>query len=278
MFYVAPSCFTSPPIDRLVQIGNIIAQGEIEMKRTAYASIAALMSLALFAGVSRLLADDKPDANGFVSIFNGKDLTGWEGLPDYWEVKDGVIHGHETKDKSKQTFLVYKDPVKDFEIHYSFKFGEVDGKVEGNSGLQFRSKMIDPKTFRVGGYQADCDAGNGYTGIIYDEAGVAGGRGIMSKRGEKTHYTADGDPKKPQTEKLAKSDAELKQSIKTGDWNDVVLTVKGDHIVYQINGNTTTDLTDDSPKALTEGVLAFQLHQGFTMDIQIKDVKLKRMD
>jgi hypothetical protein len=253
------------------------------MKRTAYASIAALMSLALFAGVSRLLAADKPDADkpdadGFVSIFNGKDLTGWEGLPDYWEVKDGVIHGHETKDKSKQTFLVYKDPVKDFEIHYSFKFGEVNGKVEGNSGLQFRSKMIDPKTFRVGGYQADCDAGNGYTGIIYDEAGVAGGRGIMSKRGEKTHYTADGDPKKTQTEKLAKSDAELKQSIKSGDWNDVVLTVKGDHIVYQINGNTTTDLTDDSPKALKEGVLAFQLHQGFTMDIQIKDVKLKRLD
>ena len=49
----------------------------------------------------------KPDADGFITIFNGKDLTGWEGLEDYWSVKDGVISGHETKDKSKQTFLVF---------------------------------------------------------------------------------------------------------------------------------------------------------------------------
>src|SRR4051794_6519766 len=82
---------------------TFIAQGENEMKRTGYALTAGLMSLALFAGISRLMADDKPGstvfdnkpgADGFVSIFNGKDLTGWEGLPDYWEVKDGVIHGH----------------------------------------------------------------------------------------------------------------------------------------------------------------------------------------
>jgi hypothetical protein len=246
--------------------------------KARYAFAAALVSLALFVGLSRSIADDKPDAQGFVSLFNGKDLTGWEGLPDYWEVKDGVISGHETKDKSKQTFLIYKEPVKDFELHLSFKFAAVDGKVDGNSGVQFRSKLIDPKTFRVGGYQADFDAGNGFTGIIYDEAGVAGGRGIMSKRGEKTVYTADGDPKKPQTEKLEKSDAELKRAIKVGDWNDIILIAKGNHITYQINGNTTTDLTDDSPKALKEGILAFQLHAGFTMEIQFKDIKMKKLD
>jgi len=245
--------------------------------RLALFALAAVSMIAIV-GVTRLVADDKPDADGFVSIFNGKDLTGWEGLPDYWDVQDGAIRGHETKDKSKQTFLVYKDTVKDFELHYKFKFGTIDGKVDGNSGVQFRSKMIDPKTFRVGGYQADCDAGNGYTGIIYDEAGVAGGRGIMSKRGEKTHYTADGDPKKPQTEKLDKSDAELKKAIKVGDWNDCVLTVKGNHVTYQINGNTTTDLTDDSPKALKEGLLALQLHAGFTMEIFFKDMMIKKLD
>jgi hypothetical protein len=247
--------------------------------RTRYALFAAPMSLALFAGLSHLRAEDpKPDADGFVSLFNGKDLTGWEGMEGYWDVKDGVISGHETKDKSKQTFLIYKEPVKDFELHCSFKFNAVDGKVDGNSGIQFRSKVLDPKTYRVGGYQADFDAGNGYTGIIYDEAGVAGGRGIMSKRGEKTIYTADGDPKKPQTEKLPMSDAQLKKAIKVGDWNDVVLVVKGNHITYSINGNVTTDCTDDSPKALKEGVLAIQLHAGFTMEIQIKDIKMKKLD
>jgi hypothetical protein len=230
----------------------------------------------LFAGASALTAADaKPDANGFVSIFNGTDLTGWEGMEGYWSVKDGVISGHETKDKSKQTFLIYKAPVKNFELHLSFRFGAVDGKVEGNSGIQFRSKMMDPATFKVGGYQADFDAGNGYTGIIYDEAGGAGGRAIMSNRGEKTHWDAEN---KRQNEKLTPGDAEIKAAIKVGDWNNVVLTVKGNHVVYQINGLTTTDLTDDSPKAVQEGLLAFQLHAGFTMDIQFKDVLLKTLE
>ncbi len=234
------------------------------------------LALILCAGSSALIAADaKPDANGFVSIFNGTDLTGWEGMEGYWSVKDGVISGHETKDKSKQTFLVYKTPVKNFELKLSFKFAAVDGKVDGNSGIQFRSKMMDPATFRVGGYQADFDAGNGYTGIIYDEAGGAGGRGIMSNRGEKTHWDAEN---KRSNEKLTPGDAEIKAAIKVGDWNSVVLTVKGNHVVYQINGLTTTDLTDESPKAVAEGLLAFQLHAGFTMDIQFKDVLLKTLE
>src|SRR5205823_2377321 len=59
----------------------------------------------------------KPDADGFITIFNGKDLTYWEGLPDYWTVKDGAISGYETKDKSKQTFLIFTgSKVSDFEL------------------------------------------------------------------------------------------------------------------------------------------------------------------
>ena len=244
--------------------------------RTKYALAATLMSLALFAGISKILAEDpKPDAHGFISLFNGKDLTGWEGMEGYWSVKDGVISGHETKDKSKQTFLIYKEPVKDFELHCSFKFNAVDGKVDGNSGIQFRSKVLDAKTFRVGGYQADFDAGNTFTGIIYDEASVAGGRGVMSNRGEKTHWDADN---KRHNEKGPMSDAELKKTIKVGDWNDVILVVQGNHITYSINGNVTTDCVDESPKALKEGVLAIQLHAGFTMEIQIKDITMKKLD
>jgi hypothetical protein len=251
----------------------------------------AFATAAIAAPIPYLVADDKPaagifndkpDAEGFVSIFNGKDLTGWAGQDGYWDVKDGAISGHETKDKSRQTFLVFNQPVSNFELRYKFKFNAppgADGKVEGNSGVQFRSKVLDPKKdpYRVGGYQADCDAGNGFTGIIYDEAGVAGGRGIMSKRGEKTHYAADGDLKKPHTEKLPMSDAGIKNAIKVGDWNDCVLIADGNHITYQINGVTTTELIDDSPKALKEGVLALQVHQGFTMDILFKDMKMKKL-
>jgi hypothetical protein len=241
-------------------------------------SVVALVALGL--AVPAVLADDKPaaaraelpkpDADGFMTIFNGKDLTGWEGLEDYWSVKDGVISGHETKEESKQTFLVFTGAdVKDFELHLKYRFASPDG----NSGVQFRSKVLDPKTFRVGGYQADFDARAGFDGSIYDEAGVAGGRATMSNRGEKTTWDAD---TKRHSEKLG--DEDLKKYIRVGDWNDVVLVAQGNHVTYTINGHLMTDLTDDSPKALKEGVLAFQLHAGFTMEIQIKDVKLKLLD
>ena len=214
----------------------------------------------------------KPDADGFITIFNGKDLTGWEGLEEYWTVKDGVISGHETKDTSKQTFLVWKeDAPGDFELHLKYKFATPDG----NSGIQFRSKVLDPKKFRVGGYQADFDAKGGYDGSIYDEAGVAGGRGTMSSRGEKTVWDAEN---KRTNEKLGEGGDALKKLLKIGEWNDVVLVAKGNRITYSINGNVMTDLTDDSPKALKEGVIALQCHAGYTMDIQFKDVKIKLLD
>jgi hypothetical protein len=210
-----------------------------------------------------------PDGDGFITIFNGKDLTYWEGLADFWTVKDGVISGHEVKEASKQTFLVYAGGnVSDFELRFKYKFATPDG----NSGVQFRSKLIDPKTYRVGGYQADFDAKAGYDGSIYDEAGVAGGRNTMSNRGEKTSWDSEN---KRHNEKLAEDNAALKKLIKVGDWNDVILVAKGNHVTYTINDHLMTDLTDDSPKALKDGIIALQCHAGFTMDIQFKDIKIK---
>ena len=253
------------------------------MKRAKLFALAAagLLSIAatLHAAEPKVFGTEKapelpaPNAEGFVSIFNGKDLTYWSGLDGYWEVKDAVISGHETKENSKQTFLVFtgKKDIADFELHLKFKFATPDG----NSGIQFRSKVIDEKTSRVGGTQADFDAQNGYTGIIYDEAGVAGGRGIMSNRGERTHWD---DKNERHNEPGPKSSDEIKKQIKVGEWNDVVLIAKGNHVTYRINGETTTELTDDSPKALKEGVIALQMHQGFTMDVQFKDVKIRFLE
>jgi hypothetical protein len=250
-----------------------------------------LLGLALAAGLTVLpaafhaSAADEPKADapkaadaakaedGFVTIFNGKDLAGWHGLEEYWSVKDGMIVGKETKEKSKQTFLVFEGGgIKDFEMRLKFKFATPDG----NSGIQFRSKVVDPATSKVGGYQADFDATNKLTGIVYDEAGVAGGRGIMSKRGMKTHWgNAD---KADKEEPLDKSDAEIKEAIKVGEWNDVVLRVQGNHFVYQINGVTTTEMTDEHPtKAVADGVIALQMHAGFTMEIQFTHINLKKL-
>ena len=133
----------------------------------------------------------QPDANGFISLFNGKDLTGWEGLEGYWSVKNGVIDGSETKDNSVQTDLIlsaskeHPEKFANFELHIKWMLVSPDG----NSGVQFRSVINNPKTLHVGGYQADIDSGGNYTGSIYDESGIAGGRGTMSNRGEKTNGT-----------------------------------------------------------------------------------------
>ena len=231
--------------------------------------ILALCAVA-FASIARA-EDLKPSANedGFVTMFNGTDLTGWDGLEGFWSVKDGVISGAETKEHpAPQTFLIYKDKFSDFEMHYKYKFATP----KGNSGVQFRSKVQNEKQHKVGGYQADCDAEKGYDGSIYDEAGVAGGRNTMSNRGDKTTWNVHNQR---QNEKLAKSNAELKELVNKEDWNDVVLIAKGNHVVYIINGHVMTDLTDESPKAVPEGVIALQLHAGFVMEIQFKDLKIK---
>ena len=234
---------------------------------------------------STVLGQDKPKteipaagADGWITLFNGKDLTGWEGLEGYWSVADGAIQCAETKENSKQSDLILlcskdnPDKFADFELRYSWKMVTP----AGNSGVQIRGKIDNAKMLHVGGYQADIDAGNGYTGIIYDEGGVAGGRGVMSKRGEKTVWDAEN---KRSSTPLDKSDAEIKKTIKPiGEWNDCVVRAEGNHIVYSINGQVTTDLTDDSPKACKSGVIGLQMHGGFTMTIQFKELRIKFLD
>src|SRR5437868_4621608 len=130
--------------------------------------------------------------DGFVSLFNGKDLAGWKGNSDYWSVEDGAITGTTTADKPLKynTFLIWEggQPA-DFELRAKFK---ISG---GNSGIQYRSKVLDENKFVVGGYQADIDAGNKFTGINYEEKM----RGILVQRGERATIGEDG---KKMTEKL----------------------------------------------------------------------------
>ena len=217
-------------------------------------------------------------ADGWISLYNGKDLAGWEGLKGYWSVVDGAIQCSETMENSKQTNLILlcsKDnPEKfaNFEIRYRFKWVTPGG----NSGVQIRGKIDNPEMFHVGGYQADIDADNSYTGIIYDEGGGAGGRGIMSNRGEKTVWNAEN---KRTNTPLEKSNAEIAAKIKpVGEWNEAVVIANGNHITYSINGQVTTEMTDNSPKACKDGVIGIQMHGGHTMTLQFKDIKIKMLD
>jgi uncharacterized protein (TIGR03067 family) len=208
---------------------------------------------------------------GFKPLFNGRDLTGWEGNAKLWSVKDGVITGQTSAaDPIKvNTFLVYTaEEFSDFELRFSYRI------VGGNSGVQYRSKVTDKVQWRVGGYQADFEAGKTYSGILYDEGGVAGGRGIMAARGEKV--TWDKDCKKQVTGALGKSE-DIQAKIKHEDWNDYVIIAQGNHLVHQINGVTTVEVTDEcESKRLTSGILALQLHVGPPMTLQVKNIRIKK--
>ena len=140
--------------------------------------------LTVLAVCSNVLAADAPttappEEPGMHSIFNGKDLTGWDGDPKLWSVQDGVIHGETTAEVPAKgnTFIIWKEGrTKDFELRLSFRCNATN-----NSGIQYRSKHItDGKVgnaWVVRGYQHEIRNENklpNVSGFIYDEGGKRG--------------------------------------------------------------------------------------------------------
>lgn len=202
------------------------------------------------------------------SLFNGRDLAGWKGL-DFWTVEDGAITGRTTKEKPTKgnTFLVWEGEVADFELTFRYKI------VGGNSGVQYRSQLVDAKGFGIAGYQGDFEAGKTYSGILYEERG----RGILAKRGEKVVVRDGADAKKPKIEvtgSLGDTD-EIQAKIKAGDWNEYRVVARGGHLQHFINGVQTVDVVDESAVGARKGLLALQLHAGPPMVVQFKDLVLK---
>ena len=201
------------------------------------------------------------------SIFDGKSLDGWHGDADVWSVENGAITGRTTEEKKieKNTFLIFDADVPDnFQLRLKFKIEN------GNSGVQFRSEELDD--FVVRGYQADIDASNNFTGILYEERG----RGILARRGEQVMIDEKG---KREVLGETSSDDEFASAIKDGDWNDYVITARGNRITQTINGVTTIEFTDGDPdRARSDGILAFQVHTGPPMKVQFKDIKLEAIE
>ncbi|MEX1114931.1 MAG: DUF1080 domain-containing protein [Akkermansiaceae bacterium] len=218
---------------------------------------------------------------GEKSLFNGTDLTGWKGQPEFWSVKDGAITGQSTKENpvKENTFLILQDlEAGDFELHFKYKLTDesADGTGYGNSGVQYRSKVVKPEYSVVSGYQADFECGKAYSGILYEEKG----RGILAKRGEKVVIQAGADPKKPKIEvtgAVGKPD-EIQAAIKHNGWNEFIVIAKGGHLQHFINGKQTVDVTDETEAAAKSGIFALQLHAGKPMTVQFKDIILKTED
>lgn len=225
--------------------------------------------LLLAAQTNPLMAED-----GFTSMFNGQDLTGWDGVKELWSVKDGAIVGQTTTENpaKENSFLVWTNGQPgDFEMRCSFKIMANNDIGFANSGVQYRSKVVKPSYWVVAGYQADMEAGPNYTGGLYEEKG----RGILAKRGQKVLIHSDG--KLEVTGSLGNF-AKLEDEVKKGDWNEYVIIAKGNHLEQFINGKEMIDVTDEqTSKAATSGVIALQLHAGKPMTVEFKDLRIKEL-
>jgi hypothetical protein len=215
-------------------------------------------------------SSDKPAAEklseeGFVPIFNGKDLTDWDGKPTMWSVKDGCIRGETTKEnpqKGGNTFLIWRGgKPADFELRLT---GRLTG---GNSGIQYRSTER-PEKWVVGGYQMEVCIDPKNAGFLYGELA----RGSICRVGEKVVASKGG---KKVTGSIGEQ-AEIAKHFKTGDWNDYRIVAKGSHIVHYLNGVQTIDFTDEDPQwAKPSGIIALQIHQGDPMVVEFKNLRLK---
>jgi hypothetical protein len=209
------------------------------------------------------------------SIFNGKDLTGWNGDPRLWTVKDGAIRGETTADNAAEgnTFIIWDGVVKDFELRLSFRCNNTN-----NSGIQYRSKHITEgirNDWVVRGYQHEIRNENqlpSVAGFIYDEGGR---RGRICLVGEKAVWGANG---KEITGTLIDQER-FEKLFKLDDWNDVVIIADGNHIRHYLNDRLILDFTDANPElALREGVLALQLHAGKPMWVEFKRIRIRDVE
>ena len=252
-------------------------------------TVRTLVFLTVAVGLFQAIAADKSqqvraepqqapaESDGMRSLFNGKDLSGWDGDTRLWSVKDGVIHGETTADVPARgnTFLICQDAkTKNFELRLSFRCTNAN-----NSGIQYRSKHITQGKLRnkwvVRGYQHEIRNElklPSVAGFIYDEGGR---RGRMCLVGQKVVWTKEG--KKILSDKLIDGDG-YRQLFNLDDWNDVVIIADGDNIRHFLNGRLILDCTDKHPEfALSDGILALQLHAGRPMWVDFKDVRIKQL-
>lgn len=207
-----------------------------------------------------------------VSIFDGKTLEGWDGNPEFWRVEDGLLTGETTPEKPTKgnTFIIWRGgETGDFELTLDYKI------VGGNSGVQYRSFEVPEEKWVVGGYQADIDSGDTYSGINYGERF----RGILANRGQKTIVKKDANGKLlVDVVGSVGESAEIQKKIKKEDWNSYRITAKGYTFEHRINGVLTSVCVDEHPERRATGSLALQLHAGPPMKVQFRNIKFKKLD
>lgn len=224
---------------------------------------------------------------GFVSIFDGKTLSQWDGDPSTWRVEDGAIVGESTREKPRaNSYISYHGvEAKDFDL-------KLEIKVEngGGSGIQYRSSVGKPwiRGARPGqtlpkldwmmtGPQADfwfpvSPHSFEYTGQFYSENTELG---ILAWRGQVT----ESEPGKPQrlVGNIANRDA-LGGYVRINDWNQYEIIARGGTFIHIINGQVMAVYIDDDPQSSNNvtGMIGFEV-EGNPCKVSVRNIWLRKL-
>ena len=206
----------------------------------------------------------KPGTDGFVNLFNAKNLKGWAGDSEFWSVEERALTGKTDGTLKMNRFITWTgSTIRNFELQMKVKIS-----AGGNSGLQYRGiSRPDLGLDVVTGYQCDVVADNpDFNGMLYEEKG----RRILAHTGEKVIVDPGGQP-------WIVGSMPVKQ-FAADEWHDYRVLVEGNHHRHWIDGHQTADLVDlDENGRTLEGVLAMQVHVGPPMKVQFKDIRIKHL-
>jgi hypothetical protein len=175
------------------------------------------------------------------SLFNGKDLTGWQVYgTEKWYVENGELICESGADK-QYGYLATENEFKNFELTVEFK-----QESNGNSGVFFHCSLEGTK---ITGWQAEVAPANRFTGGIYESYG----RGW-----------------------LIKPDPEKEKILKEGDWNKMVVKVNGDEVTTWLNGVQMVQLRDEKIGA-TQGRVALQIHDGGNVKVRWRSLSISEL-
>lgn len=226
------------------------------------------------------------DHRGYVPLFDGVSLKGWDGNPKFWRAENGVIVGESTpQNPSGNTYIAYRDVVaKDFTLKFEMK---IEG--DGGSGLQYRSKTGIPwsrpipanVTANVGpvnlnwmmtGPQADFWPSRVYTGQFYSENTPMG---IMAWRGEVVEGAGLG------AKRLMGNigdRAELGKLVKANDWNEYTVIARGGTFIHIVNGQLMAVMVDDDPESSNNQPGIFGIEIEATTKVSVRNIWLKKLN